>query len=623
MELLDPPLKLTCGGCGAQQAYSASDQALRCSYCNGVTAIPRPAHAPPSAAVQAIVPLGVSEKVLLDAVYEHLAGGTLTPDDLLACATIVRQDRFYAPTYQFTGSYEAQWTASFGYDRTEHYTVFETRTENGRSRQVPVTKTRTVTDWRPASGRDAGRFQVRTYAGERLSGAEARLSGLLEDDDLGQPVPFDTSYTVGVSQEACAQSPDQAYQRRGRDQVHACIDAGVERHGQGDRQRDWHWTADIRKQHRTVLVPVCHVSYAYQGQTYNVWTSGVDTAHLVADPLPVDRSRVKSLAWGLAPLGLALVASPMAIEASKHLGHEPVAPVLSLFAAAAFAVWRYKAVVGRSMQRRQALLAARRGGSTGVSGLGQQPTATDRFVGAAARRSVLIGACVMAVLVPGISAIPMPEWRAAADEPVVEAAPAPVRVQAPPRQLQPPPQPLRAQAVPAAPAKTAEEAIVGVLMAANSKDWQAVEERLGQMSAVAPPSSPGDIDALNEEARRWLRQDDNRRAMQALVRVVAIAPQRPSAWASLTEVLTPDGPGLNALRVAVRLSTDREKTLVYLRQAQENPASENFAKLAGLVLAEIDQIPRHPKDTGAALPASAPPPTPTAAAPWTAPAAAR
>jgi hypothetical protein len=255
--------------------------------------------------------------------------------------------------------------------------------------------------------------------------------------------------------------------------------------------------------------------------------------------------------------------------------------------------------------------------------LGQQPTATDRFVGAAARRSVLIGACVMAVLVPGISAIPMPEWRAAADEPVVEAAPAPVRVQAPPRQLQPPPQPLRAQAVPAAPAKTAEEAIVGVLMAANSKDWQAVEERLGQMSAVAPPSSPGDIDALNEEARRWLRQDDNRRAMQALVRVVAIAPQRPSAWASLTEVLTPDGPGLNALRVAVRLSTDREKTLVYLRQAQENPASENFAKLAGLVLAEIDQIPRHPEDTGAALPASAPPPAATAAAPWTAPAAAR
>jgi hypothetical protein len=144
--------------------------------------------------------------------------------------------------------------------------------------------------------------------------------------------------------------------------------------------------------------------------------------------------------------------------------------------------------------------------------------------------------------------------------------------------------------------------IVGVLMAANSKDWQAVEERLDQMSAAAPPSSPGDIDALNEEARRWLRQDDNRRATQALVRVVAIAPHRPSAWASLTEVLTPDGAGLNALRVAVRLSTSREKTLVYLRQAQENPANENFAKLAGLVLAEIDQIPRHPKDTGAAPP---------------------
>jgi len=613
MELLEPPLRLACRGCGAQQAYSASDQALRCSYCDGVTAIPQPAHASTPASAQAIVPLSVSEAALLDAVYEHMAGGALTPDDLLASATIVRKDRFYAPTYEFTGSYEAQWTASFGYDRTEHYTVFETRTENGRSRQVPVTKTRIVTDWRPASGSDAGRFQVRTYAGERLSGAEARLASLLEDEQLGRPVPFEASYTVGVAQEACVQGPDQAYQRRGREQVHACIDAGVERHGQGDRQRGWHWTADIRKQHRTLLVPVCHVSFSYQGQTFNLWTSGVDIERLVADPLPVDRSRVKSLVWGLAPLTLALFASPMAIDLSKQMGHEPVAPVLSLLAAVGFAVWRYRAVVGHSLQRRQALLAARRGGSTGLSGLDQQPRGTDRLMAAATRQSVLVGACVMAVLVPALSVMPMPDWRAAADEPVVEAAAAPARVQAPPRQLQPEaqqqaqqqPQALPAQASPAspaAPARTAEEAIVGVLVAANSKDWQAVEERLGQMSAAAPTAPPGEIESLNEEARRWLRQDDPQRATQALVRVVAIAPHRPSAWASLTEVLTPDGAGLNALRVAVRLSTSREKTLVYLRQAQENPANENFAKLAGLVLAEIDQIPRHPKDTGAAPP---------------------
>jgi hypothetical protein len=79
-----------------------------------------------------------------------------------------------------------------------------------------------------------------------------------------------------------------------------------------------------------------------------------------------------------------------------------------------------------------------------------------------------------------------------------------------------------------------------------------------------------------------------------------MAPHRPSAWASLTEALTAQDAGLHALRVAVHLSTSREKTLDYLRDAQDNSQSENFAKLARAVLAEIDEIPLHPKDTGAA-----------------------
>lgn len=600
MELLDPPLKITCRGCGAQQEYSATDQALRCSYCASVTEIARPAPAPaaPAASDEAIVPLSVSEQALLDAVYQHLASGALTPDDLLACATFTRKDRFYAPTFEFKGSYEAKWTASFGYDRVEHYTVYESRTENGRTKQVPVTKTRTVTDWRPASGSDAGRFQVRTYAGERLGAAESPLLALVEDESLGRPVAFNASYALGVQQEAFAREADAAYEQRGRAQVHVCIDAGVERHRQGDRQSDWHWTARIRKQHRTVWVPVCQVTYDYQGQAYQVWTSGVDAERMVADKLPVDRSRVKALVWGLAPLAVALVASPMAIETAKQMGEEPALPVLTLVAAGAFAVWRYWAIVGHSMQRRQAFLAARRGDPAGVSGAGVKPTAAARILGAAAHQTVLICACIGAGLLPALSVVQWPSWRSAA--PVAEEAPPPRQAQQAAPRPKPPPfvTPAPARPAPAVPL-TAEQAIVSVLQAANSKDWQAVDERLAQMKSSAPPSSPGDVEALNDKARRWLRQDDTTRAAQALTQVVAIAPDRPSGWATLTEVLTHADAGLSALRVAVHLSTDREKTLVYLRDAAQNSASENFAKLAAAVLKEIDQIPLHPKDTGA------------------------
>lgn len=68
-----------------------------------MTDIPRLAQAAPPGAADAIVPLGVSEQALLDTLYEHLASSTFTPDDLLARAAIVRQDRFYVPTCDARG----------------------------------------------------------------------------------------------------------------------------------------------------------------------------------------------------------------------------------------------------------------------------------------------------------------------------------------------------------------------------------------------------------------------------------------------------------------------------------------------------------------------------------------
>ena len=40
------------------------------------------------------------------------------------------------------------------------------------------------------------------------------------------------------------------------------------------------------------------------------------------------------------------------------------------------------------------------------------------------------------------------------------------------------------------------------------------------------------------------------------------------------------------------------KTLIYLRNAEQDSSNEDFARVAAAVLREIDQIPRHPQDTG-------------------------
>jgi hypothetical protein len=611
--------QLACRNCGAALGYCATAQALRCEYCASVTQMPapardsHPAQAEAEGRPEAIVPLAVDEKSLLDALHEHLITGTLTPDDLLQAAVVVQKERFYVPVFEFSGSYEAQWTASFGYDRTEHYTVYENRTENGRTRQVPVTKTRVVTDWRPASGLDSGRFSVWAYAGNRLSEAGPAVLALAEDNSLGHTVPFSAAYLQATDHEACALTPEATYDERGRAQVNARIDDGVERHGQGDRQRDWHWTAQIRKQHRTVLVPVCHVAYEYQGQRHHCWSSGVDTSRWVADKLPVDKRRGWALAWGLAPLGIALMAAPLAMKSLSANGGDSALPAFTLLAAGAFAVWRYRCIVGQSMRRRQALLAARRG---------QQGAATSsgpsRLTAVTSGRAAVVTACILAALLPALPFMPQASWRTASESPAAApaaptsaAAAAAAVPSAPALPAQRPAalderQGSTALTVPGAAAGSVEpepdaaqtptQAVASVLVAASAMDWPAVDARLARMKARVPAHTPQEVDALNDQARNDLQRDDKDRAADALTLVLAMKPESPSAWSNLTEALTSPDAARGALRVAIRLSTHREKTIEYLHRVQREMEGEPFARLAAHALKEVHQIPLHPKD---------------------------
>jgi hypothetical protein len=72
--------------------------------------------------------------------------------------------------YWIWGDYKAKWSASFGYNREEHYTVWEEvryQDHNGtyRSKKEPVSKTKTVTDWTPVNGADDGNFKEYCYGG--------------------------------------------------------------------------------------------------------------------------------------------------------------------------------------------------------------------------------------------------------------------------------------------------------------------------------------------------------------------------------------------------------------------------------------------------------------------------
>lgn len=347
-------LKLRCAGCGAQLEYSATDSALKCPYCGKTTDIPRAKEDAPDAA-EAVIPLIVDVTNLTDAVYRYLASGDMTPDYLLEHASITRKDRFYVPAFCFRGSFDAKWTASFGYDRIEHYTEYESRYENGRNVRVPVNKTRTVTDWRPVNGLDTGEFAVRAYAGVKLLDSSLHLTGLVEGG-AAQAAPYDVSYVSGFDVEGFQHTESDVFNDRGQVLVNDVIDISVQSHAQGDRQKDWHWTADLHRESVPTLVPICHAMYEFEGKEYNIWLSGFDASRIVADPLPVDNGRQRAARISFAPLLAAIAGAGTAIF---FLGSFWLIPLATVAAAGVYGMLRRKAIIGYSHKVRQTLLARR------------------------------------------------------------------------------------------------------------------------------------------------------------------------------------------------------------------------------------------------------------------------
>jgi tetratricopeptide (TPR) repeat protein len=345
--------------------YSAKDQTTRCPYCGTATEIPKPEEELPGGP-SAVIPLAVELTELTQAVYEHLASGDMTPDELLEYATFTKKERFYAPVYAYAGSFEAQWTASFGYDRREEYTVYEKRTENGHTHSVPVTKTKTVTDWRPVSGTDTGRFAVLAYAGEQLLTVGLNAVSLAEHRDIEALVPFNSSYTTGIEIEPYTASETDAYHGRAESQVSEIIEHSVRQHAQGDRQRDWHWTANTDKGATTVLVPICHAIYEYQGKPYHVWASGSDLSRFVADELPVDDKRKQSVSLGFLPILMAVIASAYAVFGLNYGWAIPTGVVA---ASILFGFLRKNAIIGYSRNVRQFLLANQKAAASNTAGM--------------------------------------------------------------------------------------------------------------------------------------------------------------------------------------------------------------------------------------------------------------
>ncbi|MBO4790526.1 MAG: hypothetical protein J5492_05895 [Oxalobacter sp.] len=277
----------SCTACGAKLQYSPGSQSLQCPYCGAKVDIATGEKTPSAGDSKYVVPLSVDRQQLQNAAYRYMFSQEDAPDDILDYATFTKTKLRYVPCYVYQGSYDAVWTASFGYDRTESYMV------NGKVR------TRTVTDWRPANGRDFGDFAVMSYAGEPLPG---QVVGMLEASSGPENMkPYDPAYLINSDVSEFAATAEEIYQRDGESKVNAVIEQNIYKHAQGDRQRDWRWKSNVQKESIPVLVPIGQMTFEYKGKEYTVWCDGTDEGVFTGDELPVDTTRSKKLMLGHIP----------------------------------------------------------------------------------------------------------------------------------------------------------------------------------------------------------------------------------------------------------------------------------------------------------------------------------
>ncbi|MBB5018401.1 hypothetical protein HNQ59_001689 [Chitinivorax tropicus] len=246
---------------------------------------------------------GIDAAAAEQAARQYMVTGEYTVDDLVTQAVISSVDLIYVPLYLLSGEYEARWSASFGYTRSEEYT--EWKKDPHSNGQKAVTRQREITDWHPASGTHRGHFRKYCYAGTMLTGEMMDLVTTSDADMTSYSGPLASQYQV----EPCRLTPAQVAIDPSKFDLDTDISNSIRQYAQGDKQRDWRWTTSLLDNPDVYkyLAPVARVTFTYQNKAYRVWIDGHRGQKHVGDPLPEDSTRKSQDFRAMLPFLIALL----------------------------------------------------------------------------------------------------------------------------------------------------------------------------------------------------------------------------------------------------------------------------------------------------------------------------
>lgn len=254
---------LECSACAAVSDLDPEVTVTTCPFCGSSQVTP---HEADQGLIrpESLLPFAIEADKAQRMFRDWLKSLWFRPSALKSTAQIESMAGVYIPAWTFDCRTHSHWQAEAGYDRQERYT----ETVNGQK----VEKTRTVTDWRPASGEHDASYD--DWVVQASSGLDQRAIKGLQPFDTKALVPYDTRFLAGFRAERYQVGLEQAWET-GRKEIEGDIENACGQKVPGDHHRNLKvqstFTAVTFKH---VLLPVWISAYRYNGQVYRYLVNG-------------------------------------------------------------------------------------------------------------------------------------------------------------------------------------------------------------------------------------------------------------------------------------------------------------------------------------------------------------
>ena len=304
----------TCPNCGSALEYVPDIHALKCAFCDSVQDVVDPGEKRPdfNGTPDAIIPFSLSSSDAEAKAREVLAGnepalvrkGMMEHRPVPPGVVCTKMERMFVPVNVDEVTYEARWSASFGYGERGEYV-----------------------DWRPASGTHSGTASSAAYVGKVfLESLGKEWPRCRADRDMAEQIvekrealAFDPVFMQEIDAEPFPAGPEAEYDES---RISKEIGRQIRRHAaQGDCQRDWkkEWFEIDSKRIHT-YVPLCRVTFNYRGVEYTVLLDGVDGESYLSDRLPDEAAATDGTSEETEPAGAVRGWGRLAVRGAALVG---------------------------------------------------------------------------------------------------------------------------------------------------------------------------------------------------------------------------------------------------------------------------------------------------------------